>query len=310
MTQLYKAGAAMSKIHESAIMRRMKTLAGFFIGFTCVVLPLAASADTVSQLSIGQDGIFSGKNILVFQKSGTNLFARATWGQAFVRLTLLLNASSSLNKLHGEKATVDDINDGDLIDVDGRLSAGADSLVISVDHLRDGALVKESKTLSGTITSVDPVSSTLVLSNKQFGKTTVYLTATTTITKGARTITFSEVKKGDQIISVSGTYDFTKGVLAAQSVVVYQDLSIFKPQNYQGTVKSVSAITLPTTMIVTVGTTDYAVSLSATTTLLSKTKTAAVLNRFMAGDSVRIFGAVRQTDMVHIDAEVVRDLNF
>ena len=55
---------------------------------------------------------------------------------------------------------------------------------------------------------------------------------------------------------------------------------------------------------------DYKVYLGGQATILNKAKKPASLARFVEGDAVRFFGAVRQTNFEEIDADTLRDLNF
>lgn len=277
---------------------------------TLFVVPGAAMADVVSELNINPTGLFSAKNLVVMQKAGTNIFARATWGQAFVRTTLLLNASTTITKKHGESAVAADIREGDRIDVEGALSSGAEGLIITVRTLRDHALLRDGKTLSGTIASVAGGNDTFILNNKTFGTTTISVPSSVSIVQGARTITTADLRTGQKVLIASGTYDYAANTLTVNVLEIYQDPSVFKGRNFEGTLERIDATTLPTILTVRVGGSLYTVYLSGSTSVLSKSKVPAKLSRFMVGDTVRLFGTVRKTNLAEIDAEVIRDLQF
>ncbi len=278
-----------------------------FMGFAGT----AAAAGTPSELHITPDGAFSAKNVVVMQKAGTsNFFCRVTWGNAFVRVTVLAHDSTAITKNHGEAATSNDIQEGDILDVTGVLFSGDGSFVVDATRIRDTSLEQESKTIAGTVQSINAAQSSFVLPNKTFGSTTVTLAATTTIQKGARTIQAGDIAPGDKILSASGVYDFRTNTLAASSVNVYQDKTVFSSRNFQGTLKNLTGTSLPAALTVTVENTDYTVYLSAQASVLSKNKGAANLSRFVAGDTVRFYGAIRQTALTEVDAIIVRDLNF
>lgn len=279
------------------------------IVFLFSIAPGAALADVVSELHIGTDGVFSAKNLVVTQKAGTNLFARATWGQAFVRTTLLLNASTTITKKHGESAVVADIREGDRIDVDGALSSGAEGLIITVRTLRDHALLRDGKTLSGTIKSISG-SDTFVLTNKTFGTTTIFVPSSVSIVQGARTITTFDLRAGQKILTASGSYDYATNTLTVNVLEVYQDPSLFKGKNFEGTLERIDGTTLPAVLVVKINGSSYTVYLSGSTSVLSKSKAPTKLSRFVVGDTVRLFGTIRKTNLSEIDAEVVRDVNF
>ena len=91
---------------------------------------------------------------------------------------------------------------------------------------------------------------------------------------------------------------------------VYQDKAVFKAQNFQGTLKSLSGTALPASAVITVGKSDYTVYLPASAKVMSKNRAATTLQRFTAGDTVRFYGSIRQTNLQEIDAEILRNLNF
>lgn len=285
-----------------------------------MLLPVAASADIVSEIHITSDGLFAAKNLLVIQKTGMNIFARATWGQPFIRVTILLGANTLISKSHGESATAADLKEGDRLDVEGTIASGADSLIISAVRIRDSALEQASKTIAGTVKSINASELSFILPNKQFGETRVSLSASVPIKKGVRTIQFSDIAVGDKVLSTSGTYDYSTNTLTASSIEVFQNKAVFTPRNFEGVLKSISlagqalagqaGTTLPITATVTVSGTDYTVYLDSRATVLSNNKKPASLTRFVVGDSVRLYGAVRQTNLTEIDADTIRDLNF
>lgn len=274
------------------------------------LLPAYAGADTISQISIGTDGGFSANGLTVMQISGGDIFTRATWGQSFLRIMVLLGSQTAITKDHGEIASAQNIAVGDTLDVDGTIETGASDIIITAKNVRDVSLEQESKTLSGTVRSVNPDAVSFVLANTSFGSTTVQVSTSTSVTKGLRQITFGDISVGDKILSASGTYNYQTNVLLAGAIGIYQDKKIFLPQNFQGTLKSISGAVLPANMIVTVGGTDYTVYLPQNASVLSVNKKSASLTRFVAGDTVRFYGSIRQTDLSEIDADTVRDLNF
>ncbi len=275
-----------------------------------LLLPVLASATDSSELHITPRGTLSATNLTLLQKSGTNLFTRAYWGNAFIRVTVLVGTSTVIAKNHGEKTTVVDVREGQLLDVEGTLASGSDSLIVNASDIRVLSLVTESKTLAGKVQSTNPSALTLVLPNAKFGATTVIVPASAPITKGARTIEFGDIAVGNKILSVSGTYNYDTNTLTATSLEIFQDKTMFTPRNFQGALKSISGTTLPVTAVILVGGTDYTVYLSAKASVLKNNKSPASLARFVIGDTVRFYGGIRQTNFIEIDAEIIRDLNF
>ena len=289
----------------------MKSL--FWVYALCgVLLSLApiAYASSPSEIHITPDGHFTATNVVVMQKAGTkNFFSRVTWGDTFVRLLVLAHDTTTVLKDHGEVSQSNDIQEGDLLDVEGVL-AGGGSLTVDASHIRDYALQQATKTLSGTIQSMLSAQTSFILPNKSFGTTVVVVGTTTTITKGARTISFGDLLVGDKILSASGVYTYTTNSLAADTIAVYQDKSVFVPQNFQGTLQSMSATQLPASVTITIQNVQYTAYLSAASSVLNKNKEQTDFSRFKVGDTVRMYGTIRQTNLHEIDASVVRDLAF
>ncbi|MDO8551944.1 MAG: hypothetical protein Q7S01_00265 [bacterium] len=297
-------------------MRTSKSVLTSLIFGVVLLAPLAATrayAASPSELHIKPDGKFLATNVVVTQKAGTsNFFSRVTWGNnVYVRVTILAKKDTAITKAHGEPASVNEIKEKDVLDVEGTLSSGEGVLIINATRIRDTSLQIESNTVSGTVVSVSPESSLFALANTKFGGTTTVLLATSTlIQKGVRTIGLGEISKGDKILSATGNYDYSKNIFSASLIEVYQDKSMFVLRNFEGKLKSVSATTLPTTLAVSVGGTDYTVYLAEGASVLNNRRWSASLTRFVAGDTVRFYGGIRQTNFSEIDATVLRDLNF
>jgi len=272
-------------------------------------LPVYAE-NTPSEISIKPDGTFFATNVVVMQKSekaGTNLFTRVTWGSVFLRITVLAS-SAKITKNNGGSATVEDIQVGDVLSVKGTLAPGADSLVINALQVRDLSLNVESKNISGIIKTLNVSLNNFTLTDKKLGSITVV--APYNIQKGARVISAGELAVGDKILSASGSFDYLAKTFTASDMEVYQDKSIFKAQNFQGTLKSLSGTALPTSAVITVGKTDYTVYLAASAKVMSKNRAATTLQRFTIGDMVRFYGSIRQTNLQEIDAGLIRNLAF
>lgn len=285
----------------------------YALGTGIAIFALAAVPSSVyalgSEIHFTADGTFSAKNVVVYQKAGSNLFCRGTWDTAFIRFVVVTAPSTSISKARGERATVGEINEKDIITVEGVLATGGDSIVVHATSVEDVTLQVASKTLSGTVGSVDTGARTLTLKTKQLGTVSVSA-GSAAITKGIRSVTLGDITSGDKILSAAGTYDYSTNTLTATAIEMYQDKAVFAPRNFEGTLKSISGVVLPATFVVSVGGTDYTVYMGGTGVVLNTNKKAASLSRFMLGDTVRFYGAVRQTDLTEVDAEVIRDLAF
>src|SRR3990167_1046979 len=205
----------------------------------------ARAANAPSEISIKPDGTFFATNVVVMQKSekaGTNLFSRVTWGNVFLRVTILAS-SAKITKNNGGSAAVEDIQVGDILSVKGTLAPGADSLVINALEVRDLSLNVESKNVSGIIKTLNVSLNNFTLTDKKLGAITVV--APYNIQKGARVISVGELTVGDKVISASGSFDYLAKIFTASDMEVYQDKSVFEAQHFQGTLKSLSETALP-----------------------------------------------------------------
>ncbi len=287
--------------------------AGFFLALAmCVQAPVAYAAPA-SEVHITPDGKFTAKNVVVTQKSenGTTFFGRITWGNVFLRVTVLTtpnNVLAKITKNNGGAATYADVKEGDILSVEGTLTPGADSLLIGATSVIDYSLNVEGKDISGIIKSLNRELNIVTLTDKKLG--VIKVVPPYNIQKGVRTITTSELAVGDKVLSASGTFDYSTKTFTATTMEVYQDKAVFNPKNFEGKLKSLSGTTLPTTAVITVGKVDYTVYFAANTTVMSKNKSASTLARYTVGDSVRFYGSIRPANLSEIDSDSLRNLSF
>jgi len=143
----------------------------------------------------------------------------------------------------------------------------------------------------------------------------VRLATSSVIKKGVTDIPFARLRKGDAIPRANGVFDYSTNMLTAGNLIVYQAKTNFLPRNFEGTLKQVVSTTPPASLIVTVGGADYTVKMSDKTIVQKKNRTAGQLARFVVGDTIRFYGAIREeenilTDALIVDAEVVRNLGL
>lgn len=288
---------------------RIFSLAIFLLSLFLVPAFSYANSD-YSELHLGADSVFSAKNLFVIQKTGTVIYTRARWGQTFVRVTVFTDKDTVLTKKYGGRASIAEIKEGDLLNAEGTLAVGADEVVVTAKKVKDLSLQSEPKKLLGTVRGVHGDGNSFILKNTTFGSTTIAISSSTILKKGVRTIALGEVAVGDKVLSASGIYDYKTNTLSATSTEFYQDKTVFNPRNFTGTLKEISGTTLPATLTVAVGNTSYTVFLDAKASLFNKTKQATSLSRFVVGDSVRLYGKIRQINLKEIDATIASDLNF
>lgn len=287
------------------------TLAGIFISALFCVFPLSASAlVNTSELHILPDGSLSAKSVVVFQKAGSNFFCRVAWGDTFIRMTVLVHTDTEITKKFGGKGTVDDIKEGDTIEISGLLSDGTGNLVVKAKKVRNVSVTKESKAISGTITRIDTASSTAVVTVKDLGSVKAVLSEGGIIQKGKRTIGLSELRVGDTLLGASGVFDFSTLTLTTSLFEIHQDKKEFLPQTFSGTIVSFAGTTLPASVVVASRGKNYTVYLSESSKVMRKSREVVALTRMAVGDSVLIYGSIRETNLSEISAISIRDLAF
>lgn len=273
-------------------------------------LPSVALALENGEIRITKEGKVSINNAYVFQVAGTNFYTRVYWRDVFLRVTIVTSSKTKVNKKHGEVSTVEDIKEGDYLDVEGEFPGSTDSFIISAASIVDNALEKESLTVKGTITGTSPDSDEFKMKTSR-GTIISVTVSGATMKKGIIPITVSGMKIGDTVTSVSGTYDYANKVLSASNVQIYQTPSAFVPHNFQGKIKSISGTGLPAQIVVGLTKKDYTVNISANTKLLNKAGATIILPRFLVGDTVRFYGAVREDNLDQVDnVEIFRDLSL
>lgn len=273
--------------------------------------PFAVHAEAISELHILPDGSLSSKAVVVMQKAGSNLFCRIAWGNTFIRMTVLLHDDTAITRKYGGKSVQDDIREGDLLEVSGQLSDGTGNLIVNAKKVKDLSLVSEPKDITNAVlSSIDLNKNVLGVTVKSLGAIKLALSTETPIKKGIRTITLQELVVGDKILTASGVYDYPTSTLNVTSMEVYQDKSVFLPKTFDGVIAQLNGTALPTTLMLSSGGKTYTVYLSATTTLISKSKAAIELTRAASGDKVKVQGNIKESNLTEIVARSFQDLAF
>lgn len=292
----------------------MNKLSIFLILLAFSIAPTLVWAEARSEITIDSGGKMSIKNLKVTMvpEPGKSKFfySRAIWDNVFIRITVLTNSSTDISKKYGEKATVFDIKEGDILNVEGVLPNSSDTLNVQASKIVDLSLEKEGREISGKITAMATSSPGFTIKSARGNVAGVHISDGTAIIKGARNISWLELAPDDTILSVKGTFDYTNSTIDATSIVVYQDNKIFTPRIFQGTLTSISGTALPITAVVQTEGKQYTLYLPATAEVINKARGKASLTRFVAGDAIRLYGAIRKTNLNEIDAEVLRNLNF
>lgn len=264
------------------------------------------------EVHIKTDGTMTVRSAKVDQVLNTTLFLTTKWGSMALRWTMKTDTGTKVVKRYGGSARVADIKLGDYLDVEGDFFVGSDFFGLTAQSIKDWSLQEEAGTFSGRIVEYNANNFVLQTPAQNI---TVQTATSTSIKKGGVAISWSRLKNGDTVVLADGVYDYAKNTLTASQIVVFQPTAAFAARNYEGVLKRIDAPRLPTTLVVAVGGTDYIVQLSQKTEVVKKNRALAELSRFVAGDTIRFYGPLRQEenilrDELVVDAEVVRNLNL
>lgn len=296
-------------------------VATFLVGAN---MALAIASDYIPQsvgagnpeLHIKADGTITLQSGRVDQIAGSTFYLGLKWGALPMRFTMKTDARTIVTKRYGGSATVSHIKVGDYIDTEGEFFVGSDFFGMDALRIKDWSLQEESETFSGVIMEVNS-DERLVLRTLQNQTISVQLATSSAVSikKGAITIPFGRLRRGDAILLASGVYDYARNLLTADRVIVYQNKADFTARNFEGTLKQIVSSQLPATFVIVVDGVEHTVKLSEKTAVLKKNRSAAELARFVVGDAVRFYGSIREeektlNDILVIDAAIVRNLNL
>lgn len=264
--------------------------------------------DSLQDFHIDKDGNVNVRQVKVVQISGTSFYVRYYFGLAFIRMLIKTDQNTKVFRRFGDEIPLNQITVGDILNVEGKIESGADSLSVIASKITNFSNQKEIGSFQGIIVGTGSTTGSFILSTKN-GIITVTTGTTTQIKKGNRIINPDMVKNGDTVTDIVGTYDHASKTLDAYVITVYIDMRMFAARNFQGTLKTVS-FGNPTTLTVNAEGKDYTLMLRDKTEILNKTRKPVSIKRYIEGDTVRFYGAVREGDDPIIDAEVVRNLSL
>jgi hypothetical protein len=286
----------------------MKKYLLFFVFGVLLVPSLTLGANTeVSITSDGSATIFGAK---VMQLAGGTFFMRMYWGEAYVRFVVKTNSKTKILRGTGEATNISEIKEGDTLDIRGVLESGSDTLNIIAGSIKNSSVQKKQSSFSGKVISIDLSSNQFTLNSKTDGQITIHTNGSTVFKKGGRELDLEHLKIGDTITKTYGDYNLTTKTLEATNVVTFIDPTFYKPQNFEGKLKSVEGLVAPTQIVLSISGIDYTINIASNTSVLSKNRSTALLNRFVAGDTIRIYGTREEIDAPVIDAEIVRNINL
>lgn len=279
--------------------------------FAFAIIPNFAFAFS-SEIHVTKDGQATMSNAKVVQIAGSTIFARLYWGDAFIRFTIKTNSKTTFLRATGEATTIAEIKEGDILDTIGELETGSNTLNLVATSIKNASVQKEQSTLSGTVTNVNLSARQFTLDTKDRGEVTVTTGVTTPYKKGSRTLDIGSLRIGDYVSKTFGDYDYATKTLVAEEVTIYIDMSIFKPQNFAGKLLEDPTILNDgsATLKILLGNTAYIANLPSDAIVMRSNRNLATLQRFIGGDSIRVYGVIQEIDDPVIDVEVIRNMSL
>lgn len=269
--------------------------------------------DTAPQIYVDRDGHAVIGGVKVTQVAGVTYFTRLIWGESFIRLTVKTNSKTKFANKFGESISAKEVKEGDILVIEGELESASQTMTIIPRTVRNISNQTENNEFSGVVSNIRLDSDTFTLTTKSKGPITISVNngTTTQIKKGNRTISISSLRSGDKVTKVDGVLNHATNQMVAKNIVVYVDMNIFKPRNFQGIIKDISGSTLPLNFTVTIGGNDYLVKLNEKTIILNNLKKEAKLSRFEASDNIRFYGEREESDSLIVGkVEVLRNLDL
>lgn len=286
------------------------TLIGFAV-ILFVFFPVATTlAFSGAEVHIDSKGNTTISEVKVMQLAGGTLFTRIYWGDSYIRLTIKTNNNTRFYRETGEGTTIAEIAVGNILDIAGTINSGSDVLTITATSIKNNSVQKKQNIFSGKVTGIDLSAGSFTLSTSNSGNVTVKTSSGTQFIKGSRNLDLAHLLVGDTITKTSGDYDIPTKTLQASSVTTFVPVGYYSPKNFQGKLVEGSSSSLPTTIKVSIDGKIYTVQLNSSTSILNTARKSVLLSRFVVGDTIRLYGAIREVDEPIIDAEIVRNTNL
>lgn len=288
-------------------MSKLKTA---ILGTIFLLAPLGIAEAASSEVHVTKDGKATMSNVKVMQINGNTFFTRLYWGESFVRLTIKTTAATKMLRATGEVTTLAEMHEGDLLDVTGELASQSDTLTLVASSIKNSSVQKEQAVMSGMVKSIDLPSQQFTLDSKKKGIVVVSIATSTQIFKGTRTLDLEHLRVGNTITKVSGDYDLPTKTLRADTMTIYVDPAFYKPRLFKGRLAEAPIAGDSSSVKVTIDETTFTIALNNKTSILRNNKSTTTLERFLKGDSIRLYGTRREVDEPIIDAEVIRNTNL
>lgn len=268
-----------------------------------------AFTQAASEIHVTKDGKALISSAKVTQIAGNTLFTRLYWGDSFIRLTIKTGNTTAFSRATGEATTIAEIKEGDFLDASGELAGQSETLTLIATSIKNSSVQKERTVTFGTVTGINLSAHQFTLQTKKLGAITVNVASSTKVFKGSRTLDLEHLRVGNIITKASGDYDLPTKTLAAESFTIYIDPLFYKPRLFKG-VLSEAPSSGSTSLLIRIDDIPFTVFLSGTTTVMRTDKSTTTIERFLKGDSIRLYGTRREVDEPIIDVEAIRNMNL
>ncbi len=267
-----------------------------------------AAVGSTLEAHINNDGSVLLRGAKITALSGSVLTVTQTWGSYVSTWTINVDGSTELIRRYGGKSSLGEFAVGDYIATRGMLDTSKVQPTITAKVIRDYSIQRENATFTGTVQSVNPSNQSFILATPNRGNQTIFVSSSTVVKQGGATSTFAALSVGQKITKASGVWNNLSSTMQSEKVDIYQNNALLNKRTFEGTLKSMSATTtLPTTLVLTVGTSDFTVNVPAGISILNKNWLTTPLATFVITDKVRVYGAVQVANTSVIDASVVRN---
>ncbi|OHA18592.1 MAG: hypothetical protein A2664_03055 [Candidatus Taylorbacteria bacterium RIFCSPHIGHO2_01_FULL_46_22b] len=271
----------------------------------------AAPEETIPEVQITREGLVKIKGLEIQQRANTTFFARTSWDKSLIRWVIKTDKNTDIRKRFGDKKDITEIKEGDYISIEGSIEGGT-SLSVLATKVIDWSDFTSQGSFSGTVGNITTPEKQFTLIKKDGGTIEISINATTTVYRNRREVLPKFIRTGDRVDSITGTYTSNNNQLLAQQITISIDPTIFSWKNYEGTLKTIPSTTKPVTFQVVVGGKEYTVVLYDDALVLNTRRQKVTFERFLAGDTVRIWGHIRadNDELNTINGDVLRNMAF
>lgn len=228
------------------------------------------------------------------------------WGSLTMPWTAQVDANTKV-KAGGDASSLAAIAVGDMVNIQGRLISTSPSMTVQAGMVVNQAAKAKLGSFFGTVTGTTSSTQSFTMTTEEKGVQTVYVSASTKITKeGMAVVAFGDIRVGDRV-SVGGLWNNTQSTVQADRIKIFLNPRVLQT-TFVGTLRSVASSTLPTQITITAqNNLVQSVNINSDTAILDRNWAKASLQSFAVNDQIRVYGAIEGST---ITATVVRNVSL